>query len=231
MLPTACRVQSGMQPLAARHQFMAPELHVWAQPVAREPGLWTSPAPPVNNTGLTSSVLAQNAPRVAPCLSTPPCRAPSQADEDEEIYETYTPARLAEGKPHPDVIVETASLASVKPPAVTYEHHLQVRRVRWLPHACLGHLQTGPVAAGQFMGDGFGLAASVGMHIAWRSPTATRRRSLPIPSSGHRGGRGHIQRAAGDGGVRQPALQAEAAWGRALGLLPGGRRAGRPHAG
>lgn len=30
-------------------------------------------------------------------------------------------------KPHPDPIVETASLAGVVPPDITYKHHLEVR--------------------------------------------------------------------------------------------------------
>ncbi|GIM01409.1 hypothetical protein Vretimale_6229 [Volvox reticuliferus] len=42
-----------------------------------------------------------------------------------EIYEQYRPAKVTEGPPHPDAIVETASLASVTPPDITYKHHLQ----------------------------------------------------------------------------------------------------------
>ncbi|GIL64960.1 hypothetical protein Vafri_18816 [Volvox africanus] len=42
-----------------------------------------------------------------------------------EIYEQYRPAKVTEGPPHPDAIVETASLASVTPPGITYKHHLQ----------------------------------------------------------------------------------------------------------
>lgn len=51
-----------------------------------------------------------------------------QAEDTAEVYEAYMPAHVREGRPHPDVIVETASLASVQPPAVTYQHHLQVGR-------------------------------------------------------------------------------------------------------
>jgi hypothetical protein len=36
------------------------------------------------------------------------------------------PAKVQEGLPHPDPIVETATLASVSPPDITYQHHLQV---------------------------------------------------------------------------------------------------------
>ena len=39
---------------------------------------------------------------------------------------------MHEGQPHPDPIVETATLASVTPPDITYAHHLQVGRN---PHA------------------------------------------------------------------------------------------------
>ena len=34
------------------------------------------------------------------------------------------PARVMEGKPHPDPIVETACLANVLPPVPTYRHHI-----------------------------------------------------------------------------------------------------------
>ena len=34
---------------------------------------------------------------------------------------------MNEGVPHPDEIVESALLAHVSPPDITYKHHLQVR--------------------------------------------------------------------------------------------------------
>ncbi len=49
------------------------------------------------------------------------------AAEDEEdmgvieTYSNYWPAKLKIGKPHPDPVVETASLASVEPPKIWYE--------------------------------------------------------------------------------------------------------------
>ena len=49
------------------------------------------------------------------------------AAEDEEdmgvieTYSNYWPAKLKIGKPHPDPVVETASLASVEPPNIWYE--------------------------------------------------------------------------------------------------------------
>lgn len=36
------------------------------------------------------------------------------------------PAKVNEGRPHPDEIVESALLAHVSPPDITYKHHLQV---------------------------------------------------------------------------------------------------------
>ena len=43
------------------------------------------------------------------------------------------PAKLTEGTPHPDVIMESALLAAVAPPNITYEHHLQVTRCHSSP--------------------------------------------------------------------------------------------------
>ncbi len=37
------------------------------------------------------------------------------------------PAKVNEGVPHPDEIVESALLAHVSPPDISYEHHLKVR--------------------------------------------------------------------------------------------------------
>lgn len=47
-------------------------------------------------------------------------------EETSELYSNYRPARLTDGCPHPDPIVETASLAGVSPPEPKYQHHLQV---------------------------------------------------------------------------------------------------------
>ena len=42
-------------------------------------------------------------------------------DEDEvELYQNYKPGRVRDGKPHPDPIVETSSLAGVAAPEPTY---------------------------------------------------------------------------------------------------------------
>ena len=46
------------------------------------------------------------------------------------------PSKVQEGMPHPDPIVETASLASVQPPDIKYKHHLQVRGARAATPRC-----------------------------------------------------------------------------------------------
>ena len=52
-------------------------------------------------------------------------------DEEEheagEIFADYRPSKLHIGMPHPDPVVETASLAAVEPPDITYELHIHVR--------------------------------------------------------------------------------------------------------
>ena len=51
---------------------------------------------------------------------------PADAEDEEdmgviETYSNYWPTKLKIGKPHPDPVVETASLASVEPPDVWYD--------------------------------------------------------------------------------------------------------------
>ena len=53
--------------------------------------------------------------------------ANAEDEEDMGVIETYSnywPSKLKIGKPHPDPVVETASLASVEPPDVWYEMSL-----------------------------------------------------------------------------------------------------------
>ncbi|KAG2496515.1 hypothetical protein HYH03_005339 [Edaphochlamys debaryana] len=86
----------------------------------------------------------------------------------EDIYEQYTPAKVTEGLPHPDPIVETASLASVAPPDITYQHHLQDNvaggslsnaQLETVLYAFQRFQQQLPdgARAGFFMGDGAGV--------------------------------------------------------------------------
>lgn len=49
-----------------------------------------------------------------------------EAAEGGEIFADYRPSKLSIGKPHPDPVVETASLAAVEPPDITYKLHIQV---------------------------------------------------------------------------------------------------------
>jgi hypothetical protein len=48
-------------------------------------------------------------------------RSEEQEDDEEDItYTPYTPAKLKFGKPHPDKVVENATLAAVAPPDIIY---------------------------------------------------------------------------------------------------------------
>ena len=42
------------------------------------------------------------------------------------MYENYQPCHVDQGRPHPDRIVETASLAAIEPPVPKYEHQIKV---------------------------------------------------------------------------------------------------------
>eukprot|EP00877_Chromochloris_zofingiensis_P004683 jgi/Chrzof1/14215/Cz08g29230.t1 len=89
--------------------------------------------------------------------------------DDEEIYEKYRPARVTEGDDHPDIIVETASLASVQPPQPAYKHHLQsLLKSKALSNAQIetviyammrfnGPRLRNGARAGFFLGDGAGV--------------------------------------------------------------------------
>ena len=45
-----------------------------------------------------------------------------------EVFADYRPRKLNIGIPHPDAVVETASLAAVEPPDITYQLNIQVKR-------------------------------------------------------------------------------------------------------
>ncbi|CAM9150539.1 unnamed protein product, partial [Discosporangium mesarthrocarpum] len=57
-------------------------------------------------------------------------QTPATEEEDEflgageVIFNAYKPAKVKEGGPHPDPVVENAILSGVQPPDVTYRHHL-----------------------------------------------------------------------------------------------------------
>ncbi len=86
-------------------------------------------------------------------------------DQEGLTFTDYKPAKLSYGKQHPDAVVETASLAAVEPPDVTYELHLddQVEdgtlsglQLESIVYACQRHEQLLPdgCRAGFFIGDG-----------------------------------------------------------------------------
>ncbi len=60
-------------------------------------------------------------------------------------FTDYRPAKLPYGKPHPDPVVETASLGAVEPPDVTYELQIQVSLAVQQPPVCL-HLSVCSIA-------------------------------------------------------------------------------------
>ena len=87
------------------------------------------------------------------------------AHERGDTFSDYRPAKLALGCDHPDPVVETASLAAVEPPDVTYELHLDDvvaagllsgLQLESIVYACQRHegfLPDGP-RCGFFIGDG-----------------------------------------------------------------------------
>lgn len=98
-------------------------------------------------------------------------RSHPRRPESKEVYnilQEYMPAKLAFGLPHPDPVVETASLASVEPPDITYELHLDdlvasgglsALQLESIVYACQRHATVLPDAqrAGFFIGDGAGV--------------------------------------------------------------------------
>ncbi|CAG7722769.1 unnamed protein product [Allacma fusca] len=86
-----------------------------------------------------------------------------------ETYSEYKPAKLKIGKRHPDQVVETASLASVAPPEVTYKLHLPASlidkgllsalQLEAVTYACQQHefILESRERAGYLIGDGAGV--------------------------------------------------------------------------
>ncbi|KFM25511.1 Strawberry notch-like protein 1 [Auxenochlorella protothecoides] len=89
--------------------------------------------------------------------------------EDGEVFETYQPAKLPYGFPHPDPVVETSSLSAVPPPDVKYSlgaHPelvdagvLSALQLESVVYACQRHEQLLPDGSrcGFFIGDGAGV--------------------------------------------------------------------------
>jgi hypothetical protein len=111
-------------------------------------------------------------------LRTMPDDAASQASQEKQatdrsdaatLFLPYVPAKLKGGKPHPAVIVESASMASVTPPNITYRPHLpldvvtegklseiQLERVIYAGQRHEQRLSTG-ARSGFYVGDGTGV--------------------------------------------------------------------------
>jgi P-loop containing NTP hydrolase pore-1 len=84
------------------------------------------------------------------------------------VLQEYRPAKLDFGVPHPDPVVETASLASVEPPDISYRLQLDdlvasgglsALQLESIVYACQRHEQALPDGqrAGFFIGDGAGV--------------------------------------------------------------------------
>jgi predicted RNA methylase len=95
--------------------------------------------------------------------------ADSQEPATTTLFVPYTPARLKGGKPHPAPIVESASMAAVTPPKITYRPHLsreivtegrlsdiQLERVIYAGQRHEQRLPDGS-RAGYYVGDGTGV--------------------------------------------------------------------------
>lgn len=84
------------------------------------------------------------------------------------MLQEYSPSKLEIGAAHPDPVVETASLAAVEPPDITYQLHLddlvngkllsglQLESVVYASQRHEQHLPDGS-RAGFFIGDGAGV--------------------------------------------------------------------------
>jgi hypothetical protein len=94
---------------------------------------------------------------------------PDESEPSGNLFVPYVPAKLRGGRPHPAVIVESASMAAVTPPDITYRPHLapeiiiegrlsdiQLERVIYAGQRHEQRLPDGS-RAGFFVGDGTGV--------------------------------------------------------------------------
>jgi predicted RNA methylase len=106
---------------------------------------------------------------VEPSPYNDPNNDPDESEPSENLFVPYGPAKLTGGKPHPAVIVESASMAAVVPPDLTYRPHLapeivtegrlsdiQLERVIYAGQRHEQRLSDGS-RAGFFVGDGTGV--------------------------------------------------------------------------
>lgn len=90
-------------------------------------------------------------------------------EQQGDLYAHYRPAKVDEGVPHPDPIVETSSLSGVQPPDVKYKHHIadcvddrqisdaQLETVVYSMMRFNIERLTGAPRPGFFLGDGAGV--------------------------------------------------------------------------
>lgn len=112
--------------------------------------------------------------RIAEDPTNTPDESSSTANEEQEansdsVFVLYTPARIKGGKPHPAMIVESASMAAVMPPDISYQPHLTHQiitegklssiQLERIIYAGQRHEQRLPNASrgGFFVGDGTGV--------------------------------------------------------------------------
>jgi hypothetical protein len=102
-------------------------------------------------------------------VDSPPSNDPENEEASGDLFVPYTPTKLRGGRPHPAVIVESASMAAVVPPDITYRPHLapeiisegrlseiQLERVIYAGQRHEQRLPDGS-RAGFFVGDGTGV--------------------------------------------------------------------------
>lgn len=102
-------------------------------------------------------------------IATPDPADDPEGEPEKAVFVAYTPARLKGGRPHPAPIVESASMAAVLPPEITYRPHLsreivtegrlsniQLERIIYAGQRHEQRLPNG-ARAGFYVGDGTGV--------------------------------------------------------------------------
>lgn len=71
--------------------------------------------------------------------------------DEAETYSNYQPQKLKYGKPHPDVIVESASMSAVTPPDIWYKSSIESRFPEVFKNGKLSNLQIEALRSGRFI--------------------------------------------------------------------------------
>ncbi|XP_034667121.1 protein strawberry notch homolog 1 [Drosophila subobscura] len=166
-----------------------PPLEPITPKIVQAPNTCTTMHGPVNGAGYFCGVMA-----------------PDQAVEDEEVdyeeigvaetFAEYWPTKLKQGMPHPDAVVETATLSSVELPDITYDlslpAHFQIAgslsalQLEAVIYACQAHERILPSGerAGFLLGDGAGVGKGRAIAgIIYNNYLKGRKRSLWISVS------------------------------------------------